>query len=68
MAIELSTIKSPSPFIPILPNFELLSLETTKHLPSLQYNACFPTATVPSCFLLCLLCTDLSLLTVSVKT
>lgn len=67
MAIELSTIKSPSPFIPILPNFELLSLEITKYLLSLQQKTFFPTPTVPSCFLLYLLCTNLSLLTVSVK-
>lgn len=36
MAIELSAIKSPSPPIPILPSFELLSLEATKYLLSLQ--------------------------------
>lgn len=36
MAVELSTIKSSSPSIPILPSFELLSLGTTKYLLSLQ--------------------------------
>ena len=74
MAIELHTIKSPSPSIPILGGTgQLGAAEPGDYRAPTEpsVRGPFPHScplSPPSCFLLCLFCINPSLLTVSVKT